>query len=144
MGHKNERAFTLIELLITLTIITFIIAISSPLLISLIEKQTEKQFLAILEQDVLLLQNSTLNKYEYNRIIFRSDHYEVVFNNRDVKNIVRYYPKNLSISYNNTSAISFNHKGIVTNPGTALVQSDHMLIELIFPFGRGRFYVQEL
>src|SRR5699024_9164033 len=98
---------------------------SSPILITLFEKQTEKQFLALFEQDILLLQNNTIDKYEYNRIIFRDDHYELMFNDKNIANIVRHYPIDLSLSYNNTPIISFNDTGTIINPGTLKVKSKY-------------------
>lgn len=141
--NKNEYGFTLIELLITLTIIAFIISLSAPFLINIFERQAEKQFITLLEQDILLLQNSSFGKYEYNRIIFRDDHYTLAFKTDREKYITRHYPKHLTLRYNNTNIINFNHKGTIVNPGTISIKSKHMNKKIVFPFGRGRFYVKE-
>lgn len=140
---QNERGFTLIELLMTLMIIAMMMLFIVPQLINLYEKQIEKQFLTVLEQDFLMLQNSSFQNYDYNRIIFREDSYSLSFAFDSSRQIRREYPKNMTINYNNTNIINFNYKGTIVNPGTLTIRSKHMNKKLVFPFGKGRFYVAE-
>src|SRR5699024_347343 len=131
------------ETLLTLTIIALFISLSAPLLMTTFEKQSEKQFLTLFEQDILYLQNESFGRNSYNRIIFREDYYTIMHDQDVERTIVRHYPEHLTISSNNTNIISFSRTGTIVNPGTISFQSKHKKNKIVFPFGKGRFYVTE-
>lgn len=138
---KSERGFTLIELLFTLTVVAFIISLSVPFLIATFEKQKEKQFFTLLKQDILLLQNSTFRTSDYNRIFFRIDHYQIIFDSNKYESIIRQYPQHTSLM-GNTTILNFKKDGTVIDPRTITLRSKYGNKDLVFPFGKGRFYVK--
>lgn len=138
----NENGLTLIELLFTLTVITFIISLSVPNLIPIFEKQEENKFITLLKQDVLLLQNYSFRNDNYHRIIFRKDHYQIVFARSEFESIIRHYPSHILLQ-GNTIILNFNKNGTVVTPRTITFKSKYGNKSIVFPFGKGRFYVKD-
>lgn len=140
---QDERGFTLIEMLITLMFIGLMIVLTLPYLIAIFEKQAEKQFFTSLEQDVLLLQNSTFRTFDYNRVIFRKDHYRLALPTDRNESINRQYPKHITLSSDHSLIVEYNHRGTVIDPSTITFRVKNRYIDIVFPFGKGRFYVNE-
>lgn len=92
---NDHRGFTLLEVLIVLSILSILITLSVPISKSLFEKQEEKQFLNTLESDILYIQNLSLGTRSRSTIEFHKDHY-TIFKTRTEKPIIRYLPKKLA------------------------------------------------
>src|SRR5690625_4889390 len=115
---NNEKGFTLLELLIVLSILTIIVSISVPLTLDFVRKQQERHFFELLHSDIFFVQNqsfSTLNKVS---LMFRDEYY-IIFRSQDDNNpMIRYYPNHISFYYFENNTISFSNQGDYNNPNT--------------------------
>lgn len=135
--------FTLIEMLIVLTILYLIIIISVPLVTSTFAKVEEKQFLNTFQSDVLYLQNISIGSKDHIRMMFREDHYEISNYMKNRTLIYRDYPDNMSIDARTMKYVSFNDKGSIRYPGVIHMETALKSYRIVFPLGKGRFYVDE-
>lgn len=140
---KNKNGFTLIEMLFTLAILSILILLFVPSFNKTVQNQQVNQFLHVLQSDVLYMQNlSTGNKSDI-RMIFNENHYVVTnYLSNDIF-IERQYPNDVTIQTRTINYVSFNDKGTIRYPGTIQIKSRHKNYRVIFPLGKGRFYIDE-
>lgn len=141
MTRKN--GFTLIEMLFILAILSILILLFIPAFNHSIQNHQVNQFLYVLHSDVLFMQNlSTGNKTDI-RMIFKDNHYIVSnYLTNDIY-LERKYPNELTIETRTLNYVSFNDKGSIRYPGTIQIKSAHKNYRLVFPLGKGRFYIDE-
>lgn len=139
---NNRHGFTLVEMLITLSIISTITFLAIPPLFSTYQKWELTNFLNVLEADVLYIQNNSLFDGKYMHILFMEDHYRLYASDNREDMIIRTYPANFRSKYIINERISFSDTGTVMNPNTLKFSWQDTTIKLIFPFGKGRHYVQ--
>lgn len=138
---KQNNGFTLIELLVVLGILSVLLLISTPLTISSLENQQEKQFLKILESDVLYIQamaSSTLNTFYIIR--FREDSYELIQGvEKDIT--IRSLPPGWKFIRKSFNEISFTANGTVRKAGSITIKAKNTIYTAVFQPGKGRFYI---
>lgn len=142
----RKNGFTLIEMLFVLSICSIIITLSVPLIFSTLEKQEEKRFLETFEFDVLYMQNLSIGKTDgYLRIEFYEDNYSILNGTTDETLLVRNYPKHVTVTINTWAmkSISFNKNGVIKFPGNVSIVINNTEYILVFPLGKGRFYIDE-
>jgi competence protein ComGD len=138
----KRNGFTFIEMLAVLGLLAVLIAIAVPLQTHSLHNQEEQLFIDQLEQDVLFIQNQTsLSQRETLLIRFLQDHYVVLDGVRKLKK--RDYPKDWKITQAYTRDVKFKTTGTLIQPGTVIMQSPKEIIQIVFPFGKGRFYVEK-
>lgn len=135
---QKINGFTLIELLIVLTILTVISLLVVPSAYKTWEKQQTKQFLALLDADIFYIQNKGLGTRDNSHILLRKDHYIVALKGQQLYE--RTYPKHLRFN-GKESKIYFRAGGTINQPTTYQFVDDEMIYNLIFPFGKGRHYL---
>lgn len=136
---RNNNGFTLIELLFVLVIVSTIALFVLPSMYRTYSKQQTKHLLQVMESDVFLIQNHTLYTLNNNRIFLDKDHY-IVQNERNHN--VRTYPHDLRL-INAATRIRFSTNGTVYDPTGYMFQDEHGTYKIVFPFGKGRFYIDE-
>jgi len=142
LNFHNQAAFTLLELLFAVTIVSLITFISVPVGYKLYEQQQIKQFFRVFDADVLFIQNQSLHQSNHYKIVLNTNSYSV--SNHDGMIFKRDYPK--QISYRNTAnnKISFYRHGTIENPGTFFFYvHDGSRYKVVFPFGKGRHYIEK-
>lgn len=139
----KENGFTLLEMLIVLVIWSVLILFIVPINFDTLEKQQEKEFFKTLEFDVLYAQNLSTSTTDYVRINVREDSYIIRAGNIKNEMIKRDIPEGWIIDYKRLPLISFDHNGRMKTPGNFLIKTKHSTYKIIFPFGKGRFYVVE-
>src|SRR5690625_7399011 len=97
---KIKNGFSLIELLVVLSIISTLLLIAVPFTYSMIERQQTKHFFDLLESDVFYVKNQSFATVETARLIFMEDYYIAFVNLNDEKPIIRHYPKNIKVNNN--------------------------------------------
>jgi|SRR5690625_1524632 len=139
---KQRNGFTLIEMLFALTIISVLTLLVVPNLYKLAQKQQTNKFFDVLEADVFYVQNQAIGTSVNSRIVFSSDHYSIL-NNQNSEEIKRYYPKHLSNRIKINHRIWFSNLGTIINPTTLIFEDQDTSYWVIFPLGKGRFYIEE-
>lgn len=136
---KNSKGFTLLELLFVLTIVSIVSLLILAPMFNTVTKQQSKHLLQTLESDVFLIQNHSLHSASNNRILMNKHHYIVRYED---KNILRTYPNDLQLT-SISSRIRFSTNGTILEPQTYLFKDSYEKYKIIFPFGKGRFYIEE-
>jgi competence protein ComGD len=139
MDRKN--GFTLIEMLIALSIVMMMLLLVVPISLSTLEAAEEKQFFQTLEFDMLYIQNMAHEDILFS-IRFSDDHYRIVRGNQG-GTIRRNYPKGVTIDAHTNRVITFEHHGSIRNPRTIHIHTEEASYDMIFPFGKGRYYIEE-
>lgn len=140
--YKN--GFTLIEMLIVLSMLSILILLAVPQQISILSKQKEEQFIEQLEFDVLLIQNQSnlLLKDSNMYIRFYDNYYSVLGGWSDSTIANRPYPDGWILIINEQHrTLKFSETGTVINPRTLVMYSKNERISIVFPLGKGRFHV---
>lgn len=136
---KSNKGFTLIELLFVLVIVSIISLLVLPSMFHTLTKQETNHFLQTFESDVFLTQNQSLYTLTNDRILLEKNYYIV---RNDGKNILRSNPHHLELS-SPTTRIRFSMNGTIVDPTTYRFKDQHGIYRIVFPFGKGRFYIDE-
>ncbi len=139
---NNEKGFTLVEMLIVLSLLTVIVSISVYLSLDFLNKQQEKHFFELLHSDIFFVQNqsfSTLNKAS---IMFRDGYYVVYKTSKDRNPLIREYPNHISFYHYENNTISFLNQGDINPPISIRFNKNGENYKLVFPFGKGRAYIE--
>lgn len=137
----KNNGFTLIELLMALSIVSVMLLLVVPISLSLLERQQEQQFFQTLEFDILYVQS--MAHYEtMTTLVFAEDHYRITGGNQG-GTIRRSYPKGVTIDYRTDRDITFEYHGSIRNPRTILIHTNNESYRMIFPFGKGRYYIEK-
>ena len=140
----KKNGFTLIEMLLTLSILSILFLLTIPVQSDLLTKQQEKQFIELLQQDVLFLQNqSSKHRRDEMYIRFYDDYYSILsWINEPYAH--REYPAGWTLVANNqTRLIRFVQTGTILQPRTLVMYTPSEKIYIVFPLGKGRFYIEK-
>lgn len=140
----NQNGFSLVELLFVLGILSFLLLLIVPLSLNHLEHQREMKFLEQLKYDVLYIQNiSMTNKTRTAHLYMSEDYYQIYDRTIHDGQIKRYYPDTWNVDTRVMSQIAFNKNGTMQSPGKFTIQTKQKTYEIIFPLGKGRFYIVE-
>ncbi|SET62112.1 competence protein ComGD [Salinibacillus kushneri] len=144
-GSKQKKAgFTLIEMLIVLTIFMFLLLITAPLNSTIKNDLETQQFFSLFEQDILWMQNQSITNNEIYRLRFMPESHTYEIRQKGVGNlkIKREYSSFIDIELGTFQLpFSFYHSGTPNQPGSFYVHTQNETYVITFPFGKGRFYV---
>lgn len=143
----KKNGFSLIEVLIVLSILTTLLFIGGSIQIRTYDTYQFKQWYALFESDLLQLQQDTIVSVNSPYLLIRpgGNSYEVRNSPTEKPIIKRSIPKNLKIRlYSFNNPLSFSKSGTIKRPGKFQVVSKYSKWEIIFPLGKGRSYVNEL
>lgn len=137
---RVSYGFTLIEVLLVLSIFSVLTLIIIPVSFTSIEKQQEKKFLETFEYDILSTQSLAATTQENVKIIFNDSHYEIVKGRKESTLITRNIPENIKVKTRLRRFISFEHNGRIQNPerGRMEIETPRAKYHVIFPLGKGR------
>jgi|SRR5690625_306889 len=142
LNNKEERGFTLVELLLTLVVLTVFLSLVLMPLNDVFKKVQVDQFFAIFEADVFHTQANVLNTVHTNRVIFDSGFYSVV-GDGGKRIYVREIPPFITIA-NRDFRIQFNINGTIIQPRTYRIYVEDDTYAIVFPLGKGRYYVEKV
>src|SRR5699024_603396 len=145
MKRQNEHGFTMIELLIVLTIWSVLLLIVVRVPTKQIYVQQEKAFLNTFQMDVLYVQSISMGAGDKKiKIVFKEDRYEIVkgTNNSLIKK--RPIPKSFNMKMGNFHQISFDQYGRIPKGGHFDIETPYTKYQVIFPLGKGRCYIIEV
>nr|WP_272917072.1 competence type IV pilus minor pilin ComGD [Pontibacillus yanchengensis] len=116
-------------------------SITIPLSTSIYREYKEDLFLKQLKTDILSIQQDTMTEGETYSVFLKKDHYEI-YNHRLIREVP--YPKGWWIeTFTSTNKIYFDVNGRIRSPGTFYIRTPTKSYKMVFPFGKGRFYVTE-
>ncbi len=145
MKRPNEHGFTMIELLIVLTIWSVLLLIVVRVPTKQIYVQQEKAFLNTFQMDVLYVQSISMGAGDKNiKIVFKDDRYEIVkgTNNSLIKK--RSIPESFKMKFGTFHQVSFDQYGRIPKGGRFDIETPYTNYQVIFPLGKGRCYIIEV
>jgi competence protein ComGD len=141
----KTRGFTLIEMLLVMSIIMIVGSFGFKGYLSYYEKRQLDAFLAQLEEDILFTQMHAMTHKEVTDVAFYDNFYRV----RTLINapilVERYFLKDFQIEFTNanmTRKISYNNKGNIRVSGKIIVEFKKQRKTIVFQLGKGRFYYE--
>lgn len=138
---RRKNGFTLIEVLLVLGIIAVMLLLVTPINSSSLEKHRVDQFLETFAADVLHVQHLSAVSPQIVKIQFSPGRYQI---RNDVEVLTtRDYPENVRIDKTAVENISFTQNGSIRFAGTIKVRTADTVYNLVFPPGKGRFYISE-
>ncbi|MFS0672803.1 competence type IV pilus minor pilin ComGD [Ornithinibacillus sp. 179-J 7C1 HS] len=141
-NQNNQLGYSLVEILVVLSIMAIILSFTVPVTHSLLESKTEKEFFARLQYDILYLQNQSLGvKDEYLRIILYQNSYTLIGQKNE--HIERRLPTGWKINTRTLQTISFNQNGSIRRAGTFQINTPKNTYNIVFPIGKGRGYIEK-
>lgn len=143
INMKKQSGFTLVELLLVLSILSILLLLSVPLNISGLQKHQDEQFLETFQYDVLYIQHLATTTTDDKRVYirFQNDRYSIIENTKTLE--TRYYPDGWEMDPRTMEELSFKSTGTVRQPGRIKMTSKNNTYFVVFPLGKGRGYVEE-
>jgi competence protein ComGD len=141
LNVKKENGFTLVELLLSLSVVTVMVLLVVPISLSALQTAEEEQFFRTLESDVLYIQSMAHEDVTFS-IRFADDHYTIVRGSHG-GTIKRDYPRGLTMETYTNQMLSFEQYGSVRNPRTIHIHTKKGSYRMVFPFGKGRYYIEK-
>lgn len=142
----NEQAYTLLEMLIVLTIWSVGISLTVTGGMKVWNQHQYNMFINQFSTDILYLQQQTMTKREELRLFLYPQHSKYEIREGGLANVLikRKIPKEITVELLTlTNTIRFDKLGRIVEPGSLLIKLNDAEYKLTFPFGKGRFYVYE-
>ncbi len=141
----KKNGFTFIELLFVLLITSILTLIGVKISFTALHKQYENHFFSTLTEDLRYIQNVAVSDVRADaRIFFESNLYKVTSNQLASPNYVRHLPKGWKIHERTYNNIILNSKGTLRHSGTIYIETPHDHFKVVFPLGKGSYYVSKL
>ncbi|QHS22746.1 type II secretion system protein [Virgibacillus sp. MSP4-1] len=141
---QKEAGFTLIEMLVVLTIFMTLVFITAPVNTNVQKELKVQQFFSLFEQDVLWMQNQAITKNEIYRLHWHPDShkYEIRQSGLGKLMVRRNYSSEIEVELKSFQLpFSFYPSGAPNQPGVLLIHTEEDTFQVTFPLGKGRFYV---
>jgi competence protein ComGD len=141
---RSKRGFTLIEMLVVLSVVTILISLGGLSFRSISLIMDKKMFISQLEADLYYAQSYAMNrKLEVYVQFYAEANRYVAMDNNHVRIIDRTFsPNNKMLSGSNLTAFSITPDGNISRFGTMYFKTGNEKIKLVVNIGRGRFNVQ--
>lgn len=142
----RNRGFTLIEMLLVLSAITVLMAVSLPFLNSAAEQKTEWYIITQLRDDLLYAQQYAMTQQTPVAVTFAENHPEYrIVEMKEGKTILK---RSISRKWKFqlttlTMPLLFLENGNVNKAGSLLLKGRGKTYKIVFLLGKGRFYVQK-
>ncbi|API90530.1 type II secretion system GspH family protein [Virgibacillus pantothenticus] len=138
---KQTNGFTLIEMLIVLSIMLIMLGLVLPPLSSHVNKINSNHVIDKLASDVMKIQHMHATTYGAVKIQLYHDKYVVLNSTRIIQQV--HLPEGFWFNQNANHFIEFNKNGNIKRPRTFYLYSPTTRYKIIFPFGKGRFRVEK-
>src|SRR5699024_2184960 len=143
LGNKN--GFTLMEVLLVLSIIVIMLLLVIPLNILLLDKEREKQFIKEFSSDILLMQAYSRTSLLETRLKFYQDENKYKIHIGTGKPLVeKEIPEDWVFQIRGYNyEIQFSNSGAVNKLGNIVLKTKHHTYKFIFSLGKGRFRIEK-
>ncbi|MDV2580977.1 competence type IV pilus minor pilin ComGD [Alkalibacillus haloalkaliphilus] len=140
---NNSNGFTLVEQLIVLSVILTILFFSWHNFHSVNVNRTTQHVLNTFEQDIFYIQQHSLLHQRRLTLLFTSSNSYIIYRSSLEPPLVeREFEDHVHFNFD-TRRISFNPRGTINEPKTINLSINGQTYEIIFSFGKGRYYVIE-
>lgn len=142
---RRNAGFTFMEMLLVLTVVMAVVAISIPAYKGYTERQEERRFFETLLHDIYAVQSESYANVSAGGIVFRGqlDSYDVVHNFYGQVE-VREFPKSVSLAKtSNLTSIYFSKNGSILGSGTIHFDTSMGRRSLVVHLGKGRVVLSE-
>lgn len=141
-NDRHETGFTFIEVLVVLAILSLFTLIGVRMSTAVLHQQYENHFFTTLTQDVRYIQNVAMaNKTATVQIYFNPTSYRVFSSHERFISFTRPLPSGWRIATSTFSIVSFTSKGSLKYSGTIYIDTPHNQFNVVFPLGKGSYYV---
>lgn len=144
MNFKN--GFTLIEVLMVLSILSAALLLLTPMNDLFLEKQREKQFIREFSSDMLLLQSYSRTTLSKVRFIYSKEEGVYKINKGRDPLIERELPKGWRfkmLTYSEDDAIQYAYSGSIKGGGHIVLKTRNNSYTFFFAPGKGRFRIEK-
>ncbi|MFU0791480.1 competence type IV pilus minor pilin ComGD [Virgibacillus proomii] len=138
---KAKQGFTLVEMLIVLSIFMILIGLSTPPILSALYNVESATVIRKLESDVMMVQHLAATTPSGVSILLLETRYYILQSARIIKEVN--LPEGFSINSTTSRFIEFDANGNFKNPRSFFISSPSKRYKIIFAFGKGRFRVEE-
>lgn len=139
--HKD--GFTLIEVLIVLSILGALLLLITPLNNLFLEKQREKQFLREFSSDMLLMQTQSRTTLRKVRFHYSEENQRYKINKGTTNLVERDIPPGWRFQMR-TYDIKFSYSGAISKPGHIMLKTNNNTYKIVFSLGKGRFRIEKI
>lgn len=142
----DNRGFTFVEVLLVLTAFLMLMAIGFTFPAKLIKQQEANHFLNRFQHDVLYLQS--LNMYETSSafMTISPQNHQYTIHKSDTAELLvkRNIPENWTVHLRTLSQpVMYSSNGTIKNPGSLVIETEEDSYKIVFPFGKGRSYIEK-
>src|SRR6476620_9871565 len=144
MLTSNSKGYTLIEILIVLTIFMLLVSLSLNLYPKYIEKMEMKQFIQQFEEDLYYTQQYAMS-HEIPMLVFLTDHSYNISSSMEGVLIQHVNPKNITFLKETLGfKINFNNEGSPFTSGVVYIQSKQERYKVTIYIGKGRIKIEKV
>ncbi|MFJ5789288.1 competence type IV pilus minor pilin ComGD [Lysinibacillus sp. NPDC093197] len=143
--QKNERGYTLIEIVIVLFVVMTLIAIVTQFSLKVAEAKEIERFFSQIQLDLHYLQTYSMQHKDYIFMKFESSSQRYSIKKDFYTNIyIRPFPKGVELLSDRSTVqtIRFNFRGNVMTPGTVYFKTPQGTKKVVITLGRGRARVE--
>lgn len=143
---RNNHGFTLIEVIFVLGVLSILLLLSAPIKVSILDNQTEEQFLTTFKNDLLYMQSISYLSPKSVGMNITADNYTIIGGKEGTILLSRKIPAGwkFDLRIYKTGLISFNRNGTIRQPGNIQLTTNKAVYRIVFPFGKGRCYIEKL
>lgn len=139
---KNNSGFTLIEVLVVLSIKVIMIILIAPVMYQNLTKTSIDVFFDELKSDVNYVQSENYLTDDFFELRFNKRGYKIIKNSTQQLIKEKEYPDILTVETRVFNSVIFQNNGTFKTPGRVIFkEGNKKTYELIFPFGKGGFYI---
>ncbi|MDE5977192.1 MAG: type II secretion system GspH family protein [Turicibacter sp.] len=146
---NNQKAFTLIEALIALSITGIIYLISVPAVMNIYDYLKLNQATALFQSDLHYIREHNMMPFQNNSLslrIYHKENYYVILKNNKTITLTRQLPIGVNFGAVSTSTtdLTFNKLGHISNGTTLTIQSGAFKKNIVFSIGTGGIDIREV
>lgn len=144
---KNQKGFTLIEAIITLSITGVLYFISVPNFLRLYDYIKLNQAISVLQSDLLYIKELNMLPLENNSFsirIYHQQNYYLILQNASKVKLKRTLPQGVRIpNAAQITDIKFNANGHISSGKTLTIQSEQFKKNIVFSIGTGGMDIRD-
>lgn len=142
MLTRKSTGFTLVELLINLSILSVLLLLATPLAIQEINNMKDRQFLNQFSHDIIYVQSIAINGPDYNpRLRIKQDEYSIHLDLLKPSVTQRKIPNGGHMHSDRLTSISFTKNGTIRKSGTITITLSSGTYLMVIPPGKGREHI---
>lgn len=143
---NKSTGYTLIEVMVVLLLIIFVGGITASSFTSMSSEKKAKEFLMLLESDLLYAQQYALSHGDRVEFIIDAQGKRYFLRHNFAPVLVRQFDEEILFERGTLHfhEVVFLANGNIQKSGTILVTINEQLYRIVFLLGRGRFYIEKL